>query len=52
MARTAAHAALYFAHMAALGYGVLHREDNPGYGCCAEFTFLRVEHPPGAPVGG
>lgn len=30
-----------------LGYGVVSREDNLPYGigCCAEFTFVKVERP-------
>jgi len=34
--------ALFFGHLARLGYGIASREDN-GYGnCCAEFLLLKV----------
>lgn len=37
--------ALFFFHLADLGYGVVSREDNIPWGvsCCAEFTLVRVE---------
>lgn len=45
-ARTPAQVALMFMHMASIGYGVVGEEDNiwGEAGCCAEFTFLHVEH--------
>ncbi|KAF6251797.1 methyltransferase domain-containing protein [Scenedesmus sp. NREL 46B-D3] len=44
-ARSPAHVALIFSHLAALGYGVTSRSDNRGGqpGCCAEFSWLHVE---------
>lgn len=40
---------LCFHHAADLGYGVVSREANLpwGIGCCAEFTFIKVEKPAG-----
>eukprot|EP00877_Chromochloris_zofingiensis_P010958 jgi/Chrzof1/6115/Cz17g10100.t1 len=37
--------AVFFGHIANLGYGIVSKEDNPiaGSGCCSEFTFLRVQ---------
>ncbi len=37
---------LLFSHLANLGYAVVARDDNPhmNLGCCAEFTFLKVEN--------
>lgn len=42
---TSSHMSLAFLHMANLGYAPIFREDNPweNLGCCAEFTFLKVE---------
>ncbi|KAL4424082.1 hypothetical protein ABPG75_001383 [Micractinium tetrahymenae] len=42
-----AELAVFFGHMADLGYAVVSREDNLpwGEGCCSEFTFIRVEQP-------
>jgi hypothetical protein len=43
------------AHMAALGYGVVGRDDNAqtlDVGCCTELTLLRVERPGPAAGGG
>ncbi|KDD72648.1 hypothetical protein H632_c3080p1, partial [Helicosporidium sp. ATCC 50920] len=35
----------FAAHLGNLGYAPLSREANPeGMNCCAEFTFMRVEH--------
>ena len=56
-ARTPAHIALLFLHLARLGYGVTAREDNSitakvdytpkGHvGCCAEFSLYRLERHP------
>lgn len=43
--------ALWFGHLANLGYGVVSREDNPGgLHCCSEYTFLKVEQPGGCPM--
>jgi hypothetical protein len=44
-ARTQFQMSLLFQHMANLGYAIASKEDNPylDIGCCAEFTFLRVE---------
>jgi len=44
-AKSLPHMALFFAHMANLGYGALAYKGN-GYmdlGCCADYSFLRVE---------
>jgi len=37
---------ILFYHLSILGYGIISREDNLWgvKGCCAEFTFLHVEH--------
>ncbi|KAG2427394.1 hypothetical protein HYH02_014614 [Chlamydomonas schloesseri] len=35
--------ALFFQHLASLGYAPISREDNPWGTCCAEYVFLRVE---------
>ncbi|KAI3432632.1 hypothetical protein D9Q98_004178 [Chlorella vulgaris] len=41
-----AELAVFFQHIANLGYAIVSRDDNPlGRGCCSEFTFLRVEWP-------
>eukprot|EP00245_Coleochaete_scutata_P018775 TRINITY_DN9942_c0_g1_i1.p1 TRINITY_DN9942_c0_g1~~TRINITY_DN9942_c0_g1_i1.p1 ORF type:complete len:169 (+),score=29.46 TRINITY_DN9942_c0_g1_i1:2-508(+) len=37
-----AELALFFNHMADLGYGIVSREDNPITVMCSEFTFFRV----------
>lgn len=42
--------ALWFSHLANLGYAVVSREDNPVFDCCAEFALLRVEQPAGCPL--
>jgi hypothetical protein len=47
-AKNQAQMSLLFMHLANLGYGILSREDNPynSLGCCAEYSFLRVETTP------
>ena len=40
-----AELSVFLGHMAALGYGIAGREDNPGCSHCSELTFVRV---PGA----
>ena len=44
-----AEIAVFFAHFADLGYGVVSRDDNIEWGlkCCAEFTLVKVEQPAG-----
>ena len=43
-----AELAVFFMHLADLGYGVVSREDNIPWGsdCCAEFTLVHVERLP------
>jgi len=42
-----AELAVFFTHLADLGYAVVSRDDNPQSreGCCSEFTLLRAEVP-------
>jgi hypothetical protein len=46
---SSAEIAVFFAHFADLGYGVVSRDDNIEWGlhCCAEFTLVKVEKPAG-----
>ena len=42
-AMSTADLALFFAHMANLGYGIVASEPNPLCGECSEYTLLRIE---------